>query len=45
VIVVLSILLSIFILFIVLANRSQITMLPAIHSERYIQKNQTIYKK
>jgi len=45
VIVILSIILSIFILFVVLANRSQITIIPAIDSERYVQKIQSVFKK
>jgi glycosyltransferase involved in cell wall biosynthesis len=45
VILTLSIILSIFVLFIILSNRSQISMLPAKYSNEYIQEIEPVYKK
>ena len=45
VILILSLLLSIFVLFIILANRSQMSMLPAKYAIDYIHKIETVFEK
>jgi glycosyltransferase involved in cell wall biosynthesis len=45
VILILSFLLSIFVLFIVLANRSQVSMLPAKYASEYINRVDTVYNR
>jgi hypothetical protein len=42
---ILSLVISIFVLFIILTNRSQLTIIPAKHISDYIQKIETVFQK